>query len=222
MDPDAGAPRRPNRDRPDSSRMHQSADNAGAIVHRFATLTVFRGRIRLYLTNDAERPLWRRAGDYDVPAGWPGGLVALAMTSLLEGGGPYHAIRVNFAANGELGAECAIGPNDDNDDLVFRVQWAAKPRRPESLRIANAALLRHPFTHLRQHSRRAWSSAAIGRSSIRGRAARNRCPLSLSACVERACRLNSPESPAIISRLPHRSAPTPASEEPSSCPHVCF
>jgi Carboxypeptidase regulatory-like domain/Bacterial Ig-like domain (group 2) len=92
------------------------------LVEASVRLTVAVARIRLYFANDAQNPVWSPASDFDVPAAWSGTRITLAGSDWPAGGAPLQAIRVSFSATNQFSSACATGTDDDNDDLVFRVQ----------------------------------------------------------------------------------------------------
>lgn len=83
------------------------------------------GRVRAYFADDALNPVWTLA---PVDSNPPPGQSIVRVGTTFSGAG-LHAIRVAFSAVGTLGqfsspgpGACATGPDDDNDDLVFRIQ----------------------------------------------------------------------------------------------------
>lgn len=76
------------------------------------------GSGRVYLAADAQNPVWTQVG---ASPSFTGGLAFSVQTTLPVG--RVMAIRVTRSFIGSFGAgPCATGPDDDNDDLVFRLQ----------------------------------------------------------------------------------------------------
>jgi hypothetical protein len=84
-----------------------------ASIGRFSTAD----SIRIYYATDALHPSWIYVGGTDVLD--DSGVFGLPI-DLSVGG--LQAVRVSFAFGRGFGTACAVGSDDDNDDLVFRVQ----------------------------------------------------------------------------------------------------
>jgi hypothetical protein len=73
--------------------------------------------VRIYVTGDAVHPSWTLVAD---SRQFPGG--TFSVQTVLPTGS-VQAVRVNYSFGGAFGpGPCATGVDDDNDDLVFRVQ----------------------------------------------------------------------------------------------------
>ena len=92
------------------------------VVEALVRLTVPSGRVRLYIATDARNPVWTPSSNSPVDATLSGNLITLAGMDWPAGGGDLHAVRVAFSADGPFDSVCAPGPNDDTDDLVFRIR----------------------------------------------------------------------------------------------------
>jgi hypothetical protein len=80
--------------------------------------------LRLRLSIRADRPGFLRTPHRNMPvdATLSGNLITLAGLDWPAGGGESQALRVAFSADGPFTSSCAPGPNDDTDDLVFRIR----------------------------------------------------------------------------------------------------
>jgi hypothetical protein len=92
------------------------------VVEASVRLTVAVARIRLYFAYDAQNPVWVSTSDFNVEVAKSGNRITLGGSVWPAGGAPLQAVRVSFSAINQFSFACAIGPDDDNDDLVFRVQ----------------------------------------------------------------------------------------------------
>jgi hypothetical protein len=91
-------------------------------VEAVLRLSVSSGRVRLFTAFDARNPVWTASSDMAVDATLSGSLITLAGFNWPAGGGELQAVRVAFSADGPFSSSCAPGPNDDTDDLVFRIR----------------------------------------------------------------------------------------------------
>jgi lipopolysaccharide export system protein LptA len=91
-------------------------------VEAVLRLSVPSGRVRLFTAFDARNPVWTASSDMPVDATLSGNLITLAGFNWPAGGGELQAVRVAFSADGPFNSSCAPGPNDDTDDLVFRIR----------------------------------------------------------------------------------------------------
>jgi all-beta uncharacterized protein len=98
------------------------ASGSPIIVEARIRLAGTAGHIRAYRAPDALNPVWTLIQEQDVTPS----IVAFPMSfNWPSGGASLQAVRFAFSARGSTGeffGPCAIGPDDDTDDLVFRVQ----------------------------------------------------------------------------------------------------